>query len=1206
MRIKKILIVGFKSFTDKLEITFSRGISGIVGPNGCGKSNIVDAIRWCMGEQSPKQLRGRSMEDVIFNGAGEYKPMGMAEVTILYENGEGAFPHAFAQNPELSVTRRLYRSGESEYLINSVPCRLKDIQEIFMDTGLGSKPYSIIGQGRIGTILEQKPEETRVMLEEAAGITKYRKKVEESQKKIERTETNLQRVGDILTELQRQIRSLKRQASKAKRYKELSQRIQDLELTLYANTYRLLNEESGSKLASSEDLIQEEVAKSTELSRLQAGIEKMGLELEEKDTALSALRKDYLHLRERIHKKEAAIESFTREITMQEELEVRLKDERQEIRERLANLEKEKGDIQERGKNLGQRALGMEGEISLKEKRLRSRRDLLGEIKEGYEQAREKLSAGVHRETGLNHESGYLSKMLDQITDSRTRLEKEKEEIRTKTEALLKASERKRLAREATSERLRDIEDSIEEQNRTSEEMEQIRKRTEMELKASEGELQMCESRLASLRSLTENFEGYQMGVRTIMKARDLMPIQQGHILGLVADVIQVDSEYEQAVEAVLADKLQYIIVECQEDGKQAIDYLKKAAKGRSSFVPLKDLNGNGMGGREDPSLAKLEDIVSTPERYRPLVHALLGDTVLVGDLDAAISSWRNNGKDRCFVTMDGDMVDQRGVVSGGKHVQSSRGLLARKREMAELKQKSAQLSQKTEQSKLKLEDMGIKIEEIREETAELTEEKWSRQAEINEFDKMLFRFAQELDQLENLSNRIDQDLARKNREEDKHKKELLRIQEELRQCKTRRLEEEEFFRKKDLELKEAEQEFDQIREEVAKLRADHRICQEEQRSIGREMKRVEDYIQDSLKRLERIEEDISQGGERRHVCQEKKEELGEELNRFYERLAEAEAVVNAAERERMEFQNRIKEKERKAGEVRNQIELLKEKINRARMEQSEIRLKMENIAVVVKEKFHLDLGKVYEKYLAQDFSAPVVEEKLQHTRKVRDRLGEVNLTAIKEHDAVKERYDFMKSQRDDLIASIEDLNLTIRKINKTSLEKFMETFGDVDRKLKEIFPILFNGGTAGLKLIDEAKPLESGVLVEVQPPGKKLSHMGLLSGGEKALVAMAVLFAIYMIKPSPYCLLDEVDAPLDEANVDRFNNLLKEIRKSSQIIMVTHNRRSMEITDRLYGVTMEYPGISKIVSVDLESMKDQGSDGPRAKVHERSQPTHH
>lgn len=1194
MKIKKVSILGFKSFMDRQDIAFPAGISGVVGPNGCGKSNIVDAIRWCMGEQSPKQLRSRRMEDVIFNGAGDHKPMGMAEVCLTFQNGDGKFPAAFAHDSELSVTRRLYRSGESEYRINNIPCRLKDIQEIFMDTGLGNKAYSIISQGQIGTILEQNPEDTRVMLEEAAGVTKYRKKVTIAHRKIEATEDNLHRVTDILGEIESQIRSLKRQAAKTRRYKRICEEVQGLELKLYANTYGQLREESGNKSRSTVELETQEIAKSAQFSQLQARTEAMHLELEEKDSDLSIIREKHFRLREKAHKKETGIETLNGELNGQKKLEQRLRDENEEIKNRLADLDKEMKALADELDKTKQRSMELQEEIAIREKRLETRREMLRQIKEAHEETRTELNANADRQMGLNHESDYLNKMLDQITDGRSRLEKEIGEVNSKLETLMKASERKNLTREATTEKLQEIEVSIEHQAQDVEGLEEKKEAIEAKLKSVEAEYNMHQSRLTTLQAMTENFEGYKIGVRTIMKAKDLPARQQGRVLGLVADIIQVDTKYEQAVEAVLADKLQYIIVESQEDGKQAVDYLKERTKGRSSFIPVRDLNGNGKQKTKEQGFPFLADFVSVPENYRNLIDTLFGNTALVRDLDQAISAWKRNGKDTCFVTLDGDMVDQRGVISGGKLTQSSRGLLFRKREIVELKEKTAHHEKTAADLKLELEDVITGIYEKKTSLEQLTENKWNCQDEINELDKVLFRLGQELDQLDKLRTRLSTELEKSETEGLRHKKELSRIKTELDRHQEKQRLKEDYFREKENELKEAESEFEQFRDELSRLQTDFRILEEEKRGLSRQMERLDDFTDESSRRLQNIEEEISSGHQRRHEFQEKVKAIEEELKEAFEDLKGSEMEVNQAEHARQIFQDKIREQDVATEQLRGEVEELKETINRAKMEQSEIKFKMNSLSEMVREKFNMNLPDIFEQHLDEDFSQTEVEEQIENRKEIRQGIGDVNLTAIKELEALKERYEFIGKQKQDLIDSIESLRTAIKKINKTSLERFKKTFHEVNEKLKEIFPVLFSGGTAGLRLTDETRPLESGVLVEVQPPGKKLSHMGLLSGGEKALVAMALLFAIYMIKPSPFCLLDEVDAPLDEANIDRFNDLLKEIRKFSQVIIVTHSRRTMEITDRLYGITMEQAGISKSVSVDIQGMKDQVQDGQR------------
>ncbi len=1185
MRIKNISITGFKSFMDRLEIPFPWGISAIVGPNGCGKSNIVDAVRWALGEQSAKQLRGRNMEDVICNGADSHKPLGMAEVSILFENGNHSFPQEFSHLNELSVTRRLYRSGESEYLINNVPCRLKDIQEIFMDTGLGNRAYSVIGQGRISAIIEQKPEETRVMLEEAAGITKYRKKVDETQRKIDLTKGNLQRVEDILGEVEKQMRSLKYQASKARRFKSISQEIQGLELVLNANSYHTLKEESGLQMKSTEGLMQEEVALSTRYSAIQAKLETMDLEREEKEKEVSRLRETYLASKEVMNKETATLETLASEKRMQKELEARLVKDKEEGGLRLTELQKENGLLKEKVTNLRERLKGLESEMWLIDERLGQRKRLLDEVKEEHERAKDKVNSGVTKEMSLSQESGYLNKRIGEITDAKTRLEKERHEVGLKIDKIIETSDKKNLTREALAQKLEALEEDLLRGEQRADELTEAKKVLESELKLVEAELNIYQSRLSSLRSMTENFEGYKVGVRTIMKANDLQPRREGRIKGLVADIIQVDSKYEQAVEAVLADKLQYIIVESQRDGKEAVDYLKLKAKGRGSFVPIADLDKEN--GRNNHSrFPLLADLVSVSDLYKPLISTLLGNAILVEDLDQAIAEWKSNGRDTCLVTPDGDIVDNRGVISGGKLAHSSSGILGRKREIKKLEQNTDQFEKKVEELNSKLTTINREMEEQNASLESLLDEKAEQQEELNELDKVIFQLGQELDQQKKLSDRIGEELEKSRKDQLSHEKALSDIASELRLSEDKRKEQQRYLIQKENELKECEVEYEEIRNEGQKLKMDHSRYQEEEKGLLREIDRVDEFTYETEKKLERIGEDILAAQRMYRECLKREEISRNRLVGLGKNMETAEEAVNEAERDRNQFQLKIREEGKGGESLRGELEILREKLNNAKLEHSEIGYKMNGLVETVKEKFNLNLQDIYKEHLKEDFDERETRESLERKRRQKQGLGEVNLTAIQEHAALKERHDFMVSQREDLLQSIDSLDKAIKKINKTSLEKFLGTFHEVDDKLKQVFPILFNGGSAGLRLIDETKPLETGVLVEVRPPGKRLSHMGLLSGGEKALVAMALLFSLYLIKPSPFCLLDEVDAPLDEANIGRFNELLSEIKKYSQIILVTHNRRSMEIVDSLFGITMEKAGISKMVSVNLQKFR--------------------
>jgi chromosome segregation protein len=1185
MKIKKLALNGFKSFTERTEVPFSMGLSAIVGPNGCGKSNLVDAIRWAMGEQSAKILRGRQMEDVIFCGSDDCKPLGMAEVSLIFENGDGSFPSQFADHSEISVTRRLYRSGESEYLINNVPCRLKDIQEIFMDTGLGNRAYSIIGQGRIGSIIEQKPEETRAMLEEAAGITKYKRKVEESQRKIESAKANLQRVEDILGEVTRQIRSLKRQAAKARRYKAIGEEIQNLELALAANSYNGFKAEVENSSRSIEELNQEEVVRSARFSGIQAEIETLNLQMEEKEREISVLRGKYLQAKERYGKKESMLESLISEKRLQVEMEGRLEREKQELRRKKEDLETEREVLLQKIAKAKEAASCLEEECSLLEKRVKGRQEFLRQVKEVYEEARTRVNAGISKEMSLTQESGYIHKRMGEITSGRARLEKETEDLKVRTETLLKGSEKKNQVREALAVKLKEIENELAAEQERCRELEETKAVLEKEIVTLEGNLNGCHSRLTSLRALTENYEGYKAGVRTIMKSEDLAPKKEGRVIGLVADMIKVDSKYEQAVEAVLADRLQSVIVETQEDGSEAVAYLKERAKGRSSFVPLKDLNREKVCSNVN-GFPLLRQVVEVPEQYREMIDLLLADAALVENLHQAVSAWREHGKNLCLVTPDGDMIDRSGIITGGKLAHTSHGILARKREIKELEAELILYKEKEQGLRDEIQRVTTDIGEKRKSVTGLTEERWGCQEQINDLDKLIFQISHELDQTAKMAARVQEELAQKDKEQDRQREALDKLASELDRCREKRKEEDAYLHEKESELRECEEELERFRDELARAKMNLGLAREEEKGFKREVERIDHFSTDAEEGFKRIEQEILGSRERYSHCERQEEALREDLSVLATGLQAAQEAVQQEERGRDELRSRIREEDQKAEGLRSEWEALRERIHAAKMEHSEIGFRMNSLVETVRDKFNLDLREVYSGYVSEDFSPPEAKQRLEHRKMVREKLGEVNLTAIQEHEALKERFAFMTGQKEDLLKSIDSLQEAIRRINRTSLEKFMETFEEVDKRLKTVFPILFNGGTAALRLTDPSKPLESGVLVEVKPPGKRLSHMGLLSGGEKALVAMALLFAIYLIKPSPFCLLDEVDAPLDEANIDRYNNLLKEIGKYSQIILVTHNRRSMEIVDRLYGVTMEKQGISKIVSVNLERLQ--------------------
>ncbi len=1183
MRIKRVTLIGFKSFMDRTDINFHEGISAIVGPNGCGKSNIVDAIRWVMGEQSAKQLRGRSMEDVIFNGAGNYKPLGMAEVTIIIEDNEGKLPAWLGGATEVAITRRLFRSGESEYLINNVQCRLKDIHDIFMDTGLGTRAYSIINQGQISAIMEQKPEDIRGLLEEAAGITRYRKRVEESKRKIESTRVNLQRVEDIINEIQRQMRSLKRQAAKARKFKRLQEEIKELELSLNSKIYHDLIMESKERELKRTALEKEVISREGLLSGIELRISKKRLELEEKEKLITHKREEYIEHKDRINKKQMKMETLRQEIHALRSLNERLGKEKDGLIQNIRDYSDERDELIEKLNNKKLEIIDLENRIKVLEDRFRHRSDLLKQAREEFEKIKETISSGKAKEAGLDRESSFLSARIQEITDVRSRLEKEREDTSRKIQEIMTVTERKSLLRDSLREKLDEIEDEI---AILEDELDSIKvKRRELheDLRLAEADKKVLESRFMSLKNIIENFEGYKAGVRAILRAREQELKNEATIKGTVADIIQVEPGYEYAVEGALGDRLQHVIVENIEDTKKAIEYLKKSSKGRSGFIPLAGVNGGPICARSSNGLPYLMDKVGVREEFRSLVATLLKDIVIAEDLNQALEEWEKNGKDKTFVTKDGDLIEKDGVVIGGKALIGSSGILVRKRELKEVKEKVKRAETKIKGLLSEIEVIDGKIDDGTRRLELLFDEKDNCQEKLRSVESELFQLGSQLDQAEGLLRRIDGEIEKSNREQSRRKEELIKVESELMVHRDSIRTHEKYFKEKEQELREIEQEYETLKDELSGLRMNHNLMGSEISSISREINRIDSLIEDAKRRIDETERERAELKEKTDQYQEQILDINDEIESYTEMLKEKEHELDLLEQERRSYISFIKGEEKRLSDIRRELDGIKDELNRVKLSSSEITVRVQDLIKTIQERFQVNLEESYKDYIKEDRTVEELRNEIQEKKSIIDKIGDVNLLAIEEHEALKERYEFMNAQREDLIKSIESLERAIRKINRISRERFTETFNRVNEQIQRVFPMLFDGGSAHLKLVDENNPLDSGVLIQVHPPGKRLSHIGLLSGGEKALGALAFLFSIYLIKPSPFCLLDEVDSPLDDVNLDRFNRLLKEITKYSQVVMITHNRRSMEIADRLYGVTMGKDGISTIVTVRLD-----------------------
>jgi chromosome segregation protein len=1184
MRIKSISMRGFKSFMDKASFHIPSGISAFVGPNGCGKSNVVDAIRWVMGEQSPKQLRGRQMEDMIFSGNGSLKPVGMAEVTLTLEDAEelnGA--------SEISVTRRLYRSNESDYLINNLPCRLRDIQDLFMGTGLGNRSYSIIAQGEIGSIIEQKPEETRRLLEEAAGITKYKARREESLRKISLTQENLSRVQDLLGEIKRGMNSLKRQAHKARRFKQASSEIHRLELVLDAYTYAELTSEKDKRRKVIDDLTEKAQLLEARLAESEERIETANTELIEEERHLSGLKESVFSLREEGRKNEDALNHLSAEQERLKTSELKLGAEKEEIGEKLREFQSEIEGINSRVGELQEWIQDLSHHRAEHESAFRDKRLTLEGLKEELKTGESKVIELTSEEARCRGEMRNLSETLNRLAARKDALEGESKEIAKRLDALSAALNKKREKRKEAAGSLGLVENDLQEARARQDEMEERKRVKESERLAAESESSLLRSQVSTLESLIVGYEGYQSGVRAIMSSPELKTNRGDKILGVVADFIQVDPEFEIAVEAVLAERLQYVIVSRQEDGQEAVEYLRAKERGRSYFLPLEDFRTEKPLGTFEVSLngyRLLSEHVTAPERFSPLIKSFLGNAAMVENLSEALSVWKKDKGQQTLVTPEGDLVDKRGVISGGRLGKESSGLLARRRKQRELQGRLRETEKLVATLHTVVEELNLQLDSQARLIERLDHERQSHVHDIEAIDKDLFLIEKESEQLVQQSQYLVQELEALRADKDEKSSQIGDLEEKLSEYQREREEIQQSVADKGSQVEALEQALDDSKESLSELAVRYNQHKEEEKGLVRERERIDQFIGEMEARVQKIEREITATLQGLKSCVSREQEISNSLAATCEKREGLEKESAELEQQCGVLKTRLQEEEKKSAVVREEIGVIRDQINDARIREAEVDFQINNILSQASRDTGINLQRDYREYLDDDFSKDHYESRLQDYKAMKERIGDVNLLAIGEYEELKERYDFITTQQQDLLASIDSLNKAIRRINRISKRKFLHTLDKVDEQLKRVFPILFDGGSARLRLVDENLPLESGVLVEVQPPGKRVVHMGLLSGGEKALAAMALLFAVYLIKPSPFIIMDEVDAPLDEANTDRFNRLLLEIEKSSQVIMVTHNRKTMEVAERLYGMVMGKSSVSKVVSVDLKDYR--------------------
>ncbi|HET8563450.1 MAG TPA: chromosome segregation protein SMC [Candidatus Binatia bacterium] len=1183
MRLSRIEMVGFKSFAQKTVIELTPGITSIVGPNGCGKSNIVDALRWVMGEQSARHLRGHLMEDLVFNGSESLPPTGMAEVSLTFDNQDARGPAEYSSFSEIMVTRRLFRSGESEYAINKTPCRLKDVIELFLGTGVGTKAYSIVEQGRVEELVNSKPEERRALIEEAAGTSKYKSRKLVAERKLERTQQNLLRVTDIVREIERQIRSMELQARKAERYRALKSELREKDLSWGSMQGQALGEEISQnemQLIDTESRLTEHLAV---LRAREAESESIRLSLLEAEREINTQQEHVYQLKVQIQAEEQRVEFYNKDLSQLEQAETGTRAELLHLQEKLGALGQEVEELQKAKANFIQLSLFEESFLKEKEQELEKIQFQIQSLQKEIDREKEVLIETANQISYLKNDLLVNERRLEEIKGDRARSQQEHcTATRSRELAVQKRDETGR-ALEASLQHAKNATMEAKEMTASIRNLSKVREEQEKKVEVLKEQLQENRSRLISLEDLQKNYEGYQEGVRAIMLKREREATPNG-IHGLVAEVLEAPEPYEKALTAVLGDRLQYIIVKGHAEGLEAIEYLKREASGRGSFIPLQlsRRERRPLPLSESEVVAPLLDMVTIKDGYRDVAEYLLSDVVVVRNLRAGLDLWNRNGFYSTLVTSEGEVIDPMGVVTGGSGAPLESSFLSQRRRIREIKllitdlqaklkteeQQTEILKQQMDEAETKRSLLGQEIHRLELDRVRLEHEHSSARQEIERLDQTLESLAQEQTDLAAAIQLLVERLTQNHASIEAQCREKTEKQTALTQKLTA---------------------VTDLRDQGESLEADVTQSRIRNASLGEKRENTHLNLENRIKLQQEIsgqvttrKEQIVDLLEKRKQIEAERTEAERSVEHDRKRLQELDDRLQSERGKYREVSRHLAELEESIKEMRPLGEACQEEKNRLHLLLSEKRLNLQYLADSIRDKYDVDLRELSHETTAGSPSKEELLAEIDELRNRLERMGEVNLAAIGEFEELTGRFQFMNQQKEDLEKSIADLQRTITKLNRICRLRFRESFDQINEKFEAIFPRLFRGGKAKLVLTDENDYLETGVDIVVQPPGKKLQSITLLSGGEKALTAVSLLFAIFLTKPSPFCFLDEVDAPLDDANIDRFNELIKEMSERSQFVLVTHNKKTMQAAEVLYGITMEEPGVSKVVSVKL------------------------
>lgn len=1186
MYFKQIYLHGFKSFADPTTVTLDLGTTAIVGPNGCGKSNILDALRWGLGEQSAKTLRGSHMQDVIFSGSIGRPATGMAEVTLVFDNADGKLPLEYA---EIEVTRRVYRNGDSEYLLNKSLCRLKDIQELFMDTGIGTNAYSLIGQGKIDLVLSSKPEDRRYLLEEAAGIIKYKTRKRVAMRKLESAEQNMLRLADIIAEVDRQMRTLKRQVNAAIRHRELTEQVRLLEIR---NSWLQYNELSGqitdlkAQLSEATDHYHELAAKT---SRQEAELEAITLKRHEASRALSECREKEYSLDSEMERLENQITLYRKEIEFITTRSVEAQAEAERLTLESTNLKNRSGSVSQELLEHTTKIQTLKQALEKSTKELENATKALQDTEIMIEALHERRVEAINVRNKAHTEIETVNTRITDIHKQRNTVEesivvqkKRHQEARTLLEQF---SEKAKVLQS----NLTDIVTKKTESQTLQRNLNQEHARINQEWQSLREKISSEEGRLKSLIELRDSYEGFAVGVRAVMMGKQREFKGLSGIIGPAGDLVSTEKQYRFALEAALGGNINNVVVRLADDAKSAIEFLKENRAGRVTFLPLDTIR---PARKEDAAsfdnmkgvVGALIQFVECDAEVLPAIQYLLYNTLLVETIDDAIRISRSEKHHPRLVTLEGEVVTSAGTVTGGRTKTDSHGLLGRSAEIEELEESTRQRKKQIK----KLEEQGLRIAA---KIQDLSDALKSIEASENDIRKTAgaheVALARHATEEANLSAMLDS-LEKQ--------KENLNAQE-----------------------KDLAERLQTARSNIAGMDGDDQAIQgnfEETQQLALVQKeelaalaklnteqRVE--LAETIKSYEELQRDLDRSSRGGDEMLEKANLHHQQIEAFKKQISDLELKINntitqskalSEKRDHAHEAVLVKNKDLQflqestdkltiqVKENREKENIQQKKVHKLELDCSQKEERVRSFVERIATEYNLVLSSLTEKEVGVDeYDEQEREARIQESRNALQRLGNVNLAAIDEYESLEKREAFLKSQNDDLIKAKETLLGVVKRIDQTTEEMFLQTFKQISENFQHYFRRLFNGGQARLFLLDDNTPLDCGIEIEARPPGKKPQTISLLSGGEQALTAIALLFSIFAAKPSPFCVLDEVDAPLDDVNVGRFLNIVDEFTEHSQFIMITHNKQTMAHANAIFGVTQQEAGVSQLVSVHLE-----------------------